>query len=518
MTLPGLIDFWRLQRQNLGMITQLHEHHGVMAEALTKLTLGVLPTNNLMILMPPRFSKTDLGTRAFVPWSMSYFPDAEYLLGSYGYDLAAANSAYIRATLGMEWYRSIIDDQWGAHVQMLGEKAGGNVDHFKTLEGGAVKAVGVGGGVTGFGAGKLRSEFGGVFGIDDPLKAQDGRTSPAMRKGCVDWYEGTAKSRKNYRDTPFLLVMQRLHSQDLAGYILANERHNWTVVQLKAYDEKRCCSNWEDRISTRELEEMREANPDVFYSQYQQEPAEGEGVMLKKEWWERWYRLEDVEKRCTIKFITADTAFKSGDANDFSVLQCWGFEHTSGAYLIDLWKGKWEFPELCQKAKDFWAKHSAQRMGVTPATEFWVEDKASGISLVQTLRANTGIPVRAWTPNDSSLGSNSNNPAIQAQASADKVGRVNQCTLSLSTGRIFVPADDVRENDAYKWVPGFINECFAFTKDDSHLYDDQVDAFTTAIIVWIKRGGSRGELPQPFIPMVMQNGIWVPAGSPVVIQ
>jgi predicted phage terminase large subunit-like protein len=508
VSFPSLIDFWRLQRQHLGLITQLHEHHCVKAEALTKLTLGLLPTQNLMILEPPRFSKTDLGVRAFVPWSQSFFPDSEYLLTSYGYDLAVANSVYIRNTLGMDWYRSIIDSRWGAHVEMRGGKAGGGQDAFTTLEGGAVKAVGVGGGITGFGAGKLRNEFGGLIVIDDPLKAQDGRTSPAVRKACVDWYEGTLKNRKNHNTTPILLIMQRLHPQDLAGYILQNDRENWTVVQLPAFNEDTQRSNWEDRISTKELEAMREGNPDIYWSQFQQNPSEAVGVLIKPTWWKRWYDLEAVEKRITIKIITADTAFKSGDANDFSVLQCWGFEHTVGAYLIDQVRQKMEFPELCVAAKDFWVKHSKRAPGFTPATEFWIEDKASGISLVQTLRRETGIPVRAWAPNDTSIGNqNGNNPAASVTASVDKVGRVNTVTLSISSGRCFVPDDAAR-----KWAAPFVNECGAFTSDDSHLYDDAVDCMTTALIIWIKRGGGRGELPLPFQPMRLVNGVWETSG------
>lgn len=507
MSLPGLIDFWRLQRKHLGLVTEVHRHHEIKAEALTKLLLGLLPTPNLMILEPPRFGKTDLGVKAFVPWGQSYFPDSEFIISSYGYDLATSNSMYIRSTLGMDWYRSIICDQWGAHVQMKGDKPGGDQDWFRTVEGGSVKAVGVGGGITGFGAGKLRPEFGGCILIDDPLKAQDGRTSPAVRKTCVDWAVGTLESRKNFKATPKLLIMQRLHPQDLAGYYLQNERDKWTVVQLQAYDEDKQRSVWEDRISTKELEDMREANPDVFWSQYQQNPTEALGVLIKAHWWKRWYIEEEVEKRITIKIVTADTAFKSGDSNDFSVLQCWGFEHTIGAYLIDTKRGKWEFPELCREASEFWKKHSTPRQGVTPATEFWIEDKASGTSLVQTLRRETGIPVRAWAPNDTTIGSQGNTPAIQATASVDKVGRVNMITLSISSGRVFVPADEAR-----KWAAPFVNECEAFTSDDSHLYDDQCDTMTTALIIWIKRGGGRGELPQPFQPMRLVNGTWEASG------
>jgi predicted phage terminase large subunit-like protein len=523
----SLIDFWRLQRKNFGLATEIHEHHVVKADYLTKLVLGELPAPNLMILEPPRFGKTDLGVKAFVPWALSYFPDSEFILTSYGYDLATSNSLYIRNTLGADWYQSISDSTFGAHIPMRGDKAGGTQDFFYTEEGGSVKGVGFGGGIRGFGAGKLRKEFGGAIIIDDPLKAADGRTTPAERKAAVDGYHGTLENRKNASHTPVMLDMQRLHPQDLAGHFLQEERELWTVCQLKAYDEDKCRSVWESRISTKQLEQMREANPDLFYALYQQSPEESTGVMLKKEWWRRWYVQEEVEKRITIKIITADTAFKAGDANDFSVLQCWGFEHTIGAYLIDSWKGKWEFPDLIKNAKAFWAKHSGRRVGVTPATEFWVEDKASGISLVQTLRTNTQIPVRAWTPNDTSIGNQSNNPAIQAMASVDKVGRVNQVSLTISSGRVFVPSDECRPSLPYSpsyqgttmgsFAPSFVNECTAFTNDDSHLYDDQIDCMSSALIIWIKRGGGRGVMPEPFVEMHLVNNQWEAVGRIIQI-
>lgn len=478
MTYPNLLQFWKLQRKYVGLQTEIRPFHKVKARALTELVLGTLPTPNLMILEPPRCGKTDLGVRAFVPWGMSFFPDSEYILTSYGSELATSNSVYIRDSLGSDWYRSIIDSEWGAHVDMVGEKAGGRQDYFKTIEGGSVKAVGVGGGITGFGAGKLREEFGGCIVIDDPLKAQDAR-SAAMRQSCIDWYHGTLESRRNRKDdpkTPVLLIMQRLHPNDLAGHFLQTERDKWTVIQLPAHDEYDTI--WPGRIGMQEMLEMKEARPDEYWAQYMQEPTESQSTIFKKAWWRYWVDREAVERRCTIKYITADTAFKAKDSSDWSVLQCWGFESTKGAYLLDQERGRWEFPTLMKKAKDFWIKHSQPGPGITPATEFWIEDKASGTSLAQTLRTQEQIPARDWTPTD--------------KTSPDKVGRANQCTLSISQGRVFLPHPSL---PGYKWVDGFINEHEAFTTDDSHLHDDQIDADTMAQLIWQQRGGGRGELP-----------------------
>jgi len=471
-----LLDFWKIQRSQKRELCEIKPFHKIIANGLQNLVAGKLEKPNLMILMPPRCGKTDLSTKAFVPWSQSYFPDSEYILSSYASDLAVANSMHIRQTLASEWYRSIVRSDWGATVQMRGENAGGRQDYFHTSTGGSVKAVGTGGGITGFGAGKLRPEFGGCIIIDDPLKAQDAR-SPAMRLAATTYIENTLKSRRNRTNTPIVLIMQRLHPQDPAGQLLMQERDNWHVIQIPALDANEQ-SIWEDRLSTKSLLEMREANPELFWSQYMQSPSENAATIFKRAWWKYWSDPVAIERQITLKYITADTAFKAKDSSDWSVFQCWGCIGTSGMVLIDQIRGHWEFPDLLKHAKAFWDKHNSLASRKTPATEFWIEDKASGISLVQSLRRDGGVPARGWVPND--------------KTSNDKLGRANQCTMPISAGRIFIPEPTVA---GHQWVQGFINEHEAFTADDSHLHDDQCDSQTMALLIWMQRGGGVGPLP-----------------------
>lgn len=478
-----LIDFWKIQRHQRGEVCEIHPFHLRIAEHLTKLILGTLPAPNLMILMPPRCAKTDLGVKAFVPWALNWFPDSEFIVTSYGSDLATDSVVVTRDTLGYDWHRSIVGTDWGASVDMLGDKAGGQKSYFHTTAGGSVKAVGVGGGITGFGAGKLRKEFGGCLIIDDPLKAQD-KDSASQRKACIEWYHGTLESRKNRKEhpiTPTLLIMQRLHPQDLAGHLLQIERNKWTVLQIPAHDPADGTEKtiWPGRISHKELMSMREINPILYYSQYQQAPSDAAFSLIKEEWFRYWDDLPAVEKKITRKFLTGDTAFKAKDTSDWSVFQCWGANNTQGLYLLDQIKGKWEFPELLKHAKRFWIKHSTRQNYITPATVFWIEDKASGISLVQTLRRG-GVPVVGWEPN-------------LEKTSSDKVARINQCAVPMSEGRVFFPQTNMR---GFQWVEGLEQECLGFTADDSHLNDDQVDAMSEAILIWMEKGGGTGPLPQ----------------------
>lgn len=193
-----------------------------------------------------------------------------------------------------------------------------------------------------------------------------------------------------------------------------------------------------------------------------------------------------IEKAITLKLITADTAFKEKESADWTVFQCWGAVGISGLALVDQLRGKWGFPDLVDNAKNFWDKHTIRQRGVTPASEFWIEDKASGISLAQTLKKEIGIkyanpkhvPVREWLP--------------QKGTSPDKVGRAKQCTMALSCGRIIIPNPKM---PGYRWVRNYINEHDSFSADGGYLFDDQVDATTMAILIWMERGGGVGPLP-----------------------
>lgn len=491
----SLLNFWRLQRAQQGLQTIIRPCHVKKANALTQLMLGQLPTPNLMILEPPRVGKTDLTIKAFIPWSMSFFKDSENIITSYGAELSDANSVYIRNTLASDWYRSIRKSDFGATVEMRGVSGGGRQDYFKTKEGGYVKSVGVGSGITGWGAGKLREAWGGAIFIDDPLKAQEAIKSPVVRQACIDWYHGTLESRRNRKEnpmTPIVLDMQRLDVDDLAGHLLKTERDRWTVVQIPAIDEQGE-SIWPARISLEELEHIKEADPQTFWSQYMQEPSMGTRSIFKDYWWGFYRNRLQVEKRLTLKYITADTAFEEKVSADWSVFQCWGIEGTSAMFLIDQIRGQWAFPDLLEQAEQFWKKHNTPQKGITPATEFWIENKASGISLVQSLRKWTKVPARPWEPKD--------------KTAKDKVGRAKQCTMPLSTKRIFLLCLDMIKKDGiwkpvfgkeFAWVEKFMNEHSAFTDDNSHLNDDQVDAHTEANSIWQERGGGTGPLPIPF--------------------
>ncbi|MDQ9806738.1 terminase, partial [Acinetobacter baumannii] len=96
-------------------------------------------------------------------------------------------------------------------------------DFWRTSQGGVCYATGTGGTITGFGAGKLRKGFGGCIIIDDPHKAHEASLK-TIREGVIDWFQNTLESRTNSPDTPIIVIMQRLHEDDLAGWLLGDRK------------------------------------------------------------------------------------------------------------------------------------------------------------------------------------------------------------------------------------------------------------------------------------------------------
>jgi predicted phage terminase large subunit-like protein len=85
------------------------------------------------------------------------------------------------------------------------------VNDFTTTHQGVRMATSVGGVLTGRGA-----DF--IF-LDDPLKP-DEALSEVQRNSANEWFEHTALSRLNNKDTGcIVIVMQRLHQDDLVGHV-----------------------------------------------------------------------------------------------------------------------------------------------------------------------------------------------------------------------------------------------------------------------------------------------------------
>ena len=421
-----------------------------ICNALERCVAGNLPNGakNLLINIAPRTFKTSIVSRCFPAWCLSIAPECEFILTSATSGLSVDNSLAVRQIFKEQWVKELPYN----HIKFADKDT---QNYFRTTQGGAVYAQGLGGTITGFGAGKARDLFGGAIIIDDPLKASDAHSQLILQR-CVEYYNGVLKSRRNnVKSTPIILIMQRLHRDDLTGWILQNEPESWYHLVLPAINDKNELIN-PTTMSYEELAQLKVVDPFTYYSQYQQEPITASGGIIKSDWWIR-YNPDEVNEKIGFNFITADTAFKTHTMNDESVLQYWHADN-SGLYLVDGVFGKYEFPDLTRIMKMFYEKHKDY------CREVFVEDKASGTPLVQTLQMQ-GIPCTAWKPSDFDF-------------SDDKVGRVNDSAMLIYSGKVKLPTTSV------DYVDKLIEQSLLFQRDMSHLHDDHVDAMTMAVSVY----------------------------------
>lgn len=254
-----------------GYAWQQSPHHKTICDKLLQVYNGEI--QNLIINIPPRYSKTQLAVIYFIAWAFGNNPDCEFIHSSYSSTLAVNNSSQIRDLLLSEEYQAI----FGTRLKDDSKAK----DHWKTTDGGVMYATGAGGTITGFGAGKLRDGFGGCICIDDPHKSDEAR-SEVMRNNVINWFTETIKSRRNDPSkTPIVVIMQRLHENDLSGYLLAgNDDDDWEHLCLPAIQDDGTAL-WEQKHSLDKLQQMQLASPYMFAGQYMQRPAPLDGGVFK---------------------------------------------------------------------------------------------------------------------------------------------------------------------------------------------------------------------------------------------
>jgi predicted phage terminase large subunit-like protein len=271
-----LYDFSRLMfLRRKGFKWQRARQHQIICDALMRVYRG--ECKRLIINVPPRYSKTELAVVNFIAWCFGRVPDCEFIHASYSGTLAINNSAAVRGVLQHEAYAEIFPD-----TQLASDAKA----HWKTTAGGVMYATGTGGTITGFGAGKHRPGFGGAIVIDDPLKADEAK-SEVMRKNVIDWFQNTLESRKNSPDTPIIVIMQRLHSDDLSGWLLGDTPGKpggngelWEHVCIPVWNDDGT-PLWPEKHDEETLRAMEKASPYVFAGQYRQSPAPPDGGVIK---------------------------------------------------------------------------------------------------------------------------------------------------------------------------------------------------------------------------------------------
>lgn len=232
----------------------------------------------LIINIAPRYGKTELAVRNFIAMGLAINPAARFIHLSYSSDLAMENSMAIKDIVTCEAYQSL----FAARVKYGSDTKA----RWDTEQGGGVYATSTLGQITGFGAGAVVTAgaehiFTGAIVIDDPIKPEDA-FSDIVRERVNRRFETTIRNRVNSRETPIIIIMQRLHEHDLCGYLQGLEPDEWRILSLPCIYEDESGQKqplWEFKHTLDELDKIRQANSFVFDTQYMQNPTPIEGLM-----------------------------------------------------------------------------------------------------------------------------------------------------------------------------------------------------------------------------------------------
>ncbi|MGE0776161.1 MAG: phage terminase large subunit, partial [Sphingomonadaceae bacterium] len=421
-----------------GQLFDMNWHIEAIAYQLEQLEAGA--EHRCVVTLPPRSLKSFLISVAWVAWLLGHDPSVKVIVVSYSADLAEQLAHWCRKIMRSVWYRKLFPK-----TRLAPDRQ--SISDFQTTAGGGRLSTSIGGPLTGRG--------GDYIIIDDPQKADDAQ-SETLRRTVINWITNTLFSRlDNKQHGRILLVMQRLHEEDLAGYLIEK---GWPELRLAAIapeDEEVALSptrtyrrqKGEALHTAREpLETLLAIKADMtshhFQAQYQEDPVPATGNMIKADWL-RYYDTPPTPQPGDKIIMSLDTANEDNLSADYSVFLV-ALQRGRKIYVLDVVREQLAFPALCRR----FAKLDQH---YRPHT-ILIENAASGRQLLQRLREDSAYDatVLSITPKDS------------------KIVRMDGQTDRIEGGELLLPVEA-------DWLAVFKRELLAFPNGKK---DDQVDALS----------------------------------------
>jgi predicted phage terminase large subunit-like protein len=437
-------SFYELNRS----IEYRHNWHiEVIAEALEKCRIGQL--HRLVINLPPRSLKSHMVSISFVAWLLAHRPSARIIVASYAQDLADKLAGDCRSVMLAPWYRELFPGtRFPAARQALHD--------LSTTQKGFRLATSVGGVLTGRGANYII--------VDDPLKP-DEALSESRRRAVNAWFDHSLISRlDDKREGCMIIIMQRLHEDDLVGHVL--QQPGWCMLKFPAIAEEGETHAVEtpygrkvfrrrpgealhpEREPLEVLAGIREIQGEyTFAGQYQQSPTPLGGGMVKAEWFKA-YTDADRPPKFDLVFQSWDTANKPSELSDYSVGTTWGVKGKN-LYLLHVYRKRVGYPELKRAVRE--------QAEAFDAKTVLIEDRASGTQLIQDLMGDGMRAVQKYDP------------------TMDKTMRMHSVTSTMENGFVYLP-------EKAAWVAEYVHEMVVFPNGK---YDDQADS-TSQALDWSK--------------------------------
>jgi predicted phage terminase large subunit-like protein len=421
----------------------LNWHLEAIACALDRVRSG--ECKRLVITVPPRTLKSIMTSVALPAFILGHDPTRKIICVSYSEGLARKHANDCRALMRHPFYRRVFP-----HTRISNSKD--TELELATTAGGFRLSTSVGGTLTGRG--------GNLVIIDDPLKPQDAHSSVA-RESLRQWYGNTLLSRLNNKsDDVIIIVMQRLHMDDLAGHVLSGR--GWEHLNLPAiapcdqliplgpgrvHQRKTGDVLHPAREPLFELEGLkREMGSMDFSAQYQQEPVPESGNLIKWDWFARFEQAPFPQPTDRI-IVSWDTAMSARELADYSACVVL-YVRGESAYVVDVLRERLEYPDLKRKVLEWhWRWKNAHTN-----YSLLIENKGSGMSLIQELRRE-------------------NIHAIAINPQGDKVMRMTAQTSRIESGAVFLPRNA-------SWLEDLRAELMAFP---AGRHNDQVDALSQGL-------------------------------------
>ena len=442
------IQAWHIVEPSIELSTNWHHKYlcDILQKEAERIIANKPKTKDIVINIPFRSTKSLLVTVMFPVWAWIKNPKFRFITASYSADLSIEHATRSRDIINSDWFK----DRWADifHIKKDQNLKARYENNFL----GVRRATSVGGTVTGQGGDFLL--------VDDPVSPQHA-ASEIERENANEWYRTTFYSRLNNPLTGVrIVIMQRIHDNDLSGFLLSNgnSRLKYKHICIPAelsddlkpkilkdnYDENGLF--WSDRFSRDILDDYKQALGSYGYAgQLMQTPTPLNSGMIRSDWF-KIDQYKHTTEQTTVDFVI-DPAYTANEKNDPSALLAYTFKDNKWQ-IIDCVNVYKEFPELVKFIPQWVAKN-----GYTNRSRVYVEPKASGKSIVQTLKKETGLNVREDKP-----------------PSKDKVARVQDISASLETGRVSLLKGD--------WNEEFLQQLIKFP---SAKHDDMVDCLVMAI-------------------------------------
>lgn len=419
-------------------------HHLQVIDALERLVRREF--TQLVVMMPPRHSKSELVSRLFPAWRYACNQDEKVICASYALELSSSMGRDCQKIIMSDAYRALFPE---ARLAERSDSSGAirtNKRFDIVGNDGYYIASGIGGALTGMGCT--------VGIIDDPIKNAAEADSETYRDNAEAWYNTTFKTRFE-PDAVEVICQTRWHEDDLTGRILKKHNPNRLTISLPAIAEqvephrKIGEALWETRYSrTNLLEKQGDIGSRAWNALYQQRPAPQEGNIIKRDWFQwydpRTYKFEG--KRVNFYFDTAYTDKEKNDPTGGIAYVKEGMDF----YVLEFQSLHLEFLESMTFVVTFTARN-----GYSFRSIIRVEPKATGKSLVQVAKKQTGLNIIEGQPPTES-----------------KVSRANQCLGVIEGKHVFLPL-------GMAWTGNFLDVVAAFP---NAVHDEEVDCLTGMIL------------------------------------